>query len=93
MLNSVCALRVILDKLEPVPQKFKQINSTTTALRSEINTLKQALQAKQDTVAPATVDKLIKDIRDFNAGAVDTALDRHIDKVLSAWLTKNKLKE
>jgi hypothetical protein len=54
MLNSVCALRVILDKLEPVPQKFKQINSTTTALRSEINTLKQALQAKQDTVAPAT---------------------------------------
>ena len=93
MLNSVCALRVILDKLEPVPQKFKQINSTTTALRSEITKLKQALKTKQYAVTPAIVDNLVTDIRDFNAGAVDTALDRHIDKVLSAWLTKNKLKE
>jgi hypothetical protein len=92
MLNSVCALRVAENVAETAPQKFKKLHSTTTALRSKINKLKQALKAKKDAIAPATLDKLIKDIREFNAGAVDSALDRHIDSVLAAWITKNKVK-
>lgn len=92
MLNSFCALRIIPGVIETTPQKFKHLTSTTAALRTEITQLKQALHATQGLVAPAIVDTLIEDIRDFNAGAVDSALDRHIDKVLSAWLTKNKIK-
>ena len=92
MLNSLCALRVIPGVIETTPQKFKPLTSTTTALRTEITQLKQELQATQGSVAPAIVDTLIEDIRAFNAGAIDSALDRHIDRVLAAWLTKNKLK-
>lgn len=29
--------------------------------------------------------ELIQLIKEFNAGAVDTALDRHIDKCLKEW--------
>lgn len=36
------------------------------------------------------IEKLLEDVKKFNAGAVDEPLSRHVDKVFAEWLETHK---
>ncbi len=45
-----------------------------------------------DRIRVEEVVELLEKVRDFNAGAVDAPLDRHIDAVFAQWLQDKNLK-
>jgi hypothetical protein len=45
---------------------------------------------KQKTFTPDQVKDLIERIKVFNAGAIDSYLTKHVDKVFEEWAKENK---
>jgi len=45
---------------------------------------------KQKTFTPEQVKDLLERVKEFNAGAIDAYLTKHVDNVFEKWAKENK---